>query len=108
MHLFKRSIIAAFGLALALSTMGAASAEPLQHPRRAEITARVDHQESRIHDGLRDGKLTVKQAHRLHHKDALVMRHEQRDAKWHGGHISHGEQHALNHRLDHLSRHIGG
>ncbi len=106
MKLFKTSILAAFGLALALGS--AASAAPLNHhPRRAEVVDRIHMQNHRINHQLREGKLTVKQAHRMHKTEHAMMRMEQRDARMHSGHITKGEQHALNHRLNHMSKRIG-
>ena len=107
MHLFKNSIIAAFGLALALGTMGAASAAE-QHPRRTEVVQRIHNQEHRINNQMREGKLTPSHAHMLKTKEHMMMRHEQRDARAHNGHITKGEQHALNRQLNRTSRHIGG
>ncbi len=108
MKLFKTSILAAFGLALTLGTMGAASAGPVHHPRRAEVVDRIHNQNVRINHERREGDLTFKQAHRMHMKEHAMLRHEQRDARMHNGHITKGEQHALNHRLNHMSKRIGG
>lgn len=107
MKLFKTSILAAFGLALALG--GAASAAPLDHhPRRAEVVDRIHNQNVRINHERREGELTGRQAHRMHMKEHAMLHREQRDAHMHGGHIAKGEQHALNHRLNHMSKRIGG
>lgn len=107
MSIFKNSMIAAFGLALTLGTMGAASANPVHHPRRAEVVQRVEHQNHRINRELHNGKLTVKQAHKMHKAEHAVLKQEQREARAHGGHITKGEQHAMNQRLNHMSKRIG-
>jgi hypothetical protein len=107
MRLFKNSIIAAFGLALTLGTMGAASAAE-HHPRRAEVVQRIHNQEHRINHQMREGKLAPKFAHKLTMKEHMMMRHEQRDARAHHGHITKGEQHALNRQLNHTNHRIGG
>ena len=93
-------------LALGAGTAAHANEWDWNHPRRAEVGARLDRQQDRIVDGLRDGELSASQAHRLHEEDAAVRLEERADAVIGGGHISHGEQRTLNAQEDAVSRQI--
>jgi len=109
MSLFKSSLLAAVALALSLGTaMPASAATYNDHPRRHEVITRVHDQDLRIKHERREGEMSAMKAHRLHMRDHNIVRREQMDAKLHHGHITKGEQHALNHRLDHVSKRIGG
>ena len=110
MNIFKTSVIAAFGLAMALGTISGASAETRRerhHPRRDEVMDRLHRQDVRIHRERREGEINFYQAHRLHAEDRSVFRQEQRDARNDDGHITRGEQHHLNRDLNGVSGQIG-
>jgi hypothetical protein len=109
MSIFKNSLLAAVGLALALGTaMPASAAWENHHPRRTEVIERVHQQNVRINKERREGEISLVKAHRLHKAEHRILRHEQMDARLHKGHISKGEQHALNHRLNGVGKRIGG
>ena len=93
-------------LALFTGSAAQASAWDLNHPRRAEIGARLDHQQDRIVEGLRDGDLSPGQAHRLHQEDSAIRLEERADAAIGGGRISRGQQRALDAQEDAVSRQI--
>lgn len=66
------------------------------HPRRDEVNDRLEHQNERIHEGVKDGELTHGEARQLHREDRAIRRQERRYARHHGGHISKHEQRKLN------------
>ena len=105
---FKRNaLLAIMGLVMAGGAVSTASADPVFHPRRAEVNERLAHQNHRIDHGRYDGRLTAGEARRLHRADYRVRLQEQRFARHHHGHISRFEQHRLNREENRISRHIG-
>jgi hypothetical protein len=101
-------------IAIALATLGAsastASAETLwqaNHPRRAEVNARLANQNARIHEEVREGELTRGQARALHVEDHAIRHEERVMARLNNGHISRAEQRALNQQENAVSHQIG-
>ena len=106
---FKRAfMIALFGTAGALATVGAASANPWDwyHPRRAEVNHRLALQDMRINHNYRDGRISLRQAHYLHAQDRMIRRQERFDARFDRGHITRADQRALNQNENGVSRQI--
>jgi hypothetical protein len=107
----KASRLAAAGIAMiALAAVaGTASADTQwqkDHPRRAEVNARLDNQNHRINQDVRDGTLTKGQAQTLH-KDDHQIRQEERDmASQNGSHITKSEQGVLNQQENAVSGQI--
>jgi len=66
------------------------------HPRRAEVNRRLDHQDRRINNDAREGKITRAQARKLHREDHQIRQEERDMASQNGGHITKQEQRALN------------
>jgi hypothetical protein len=100
----------AMGTLLALSTAGAAWAETAweaTHPRRDQVNDRLEHQNRRIHQEVREGELSHAQAAKLHRQDHRVRQEERAMASRHGGHITKPEQAALNRQENRISREIG-
>jgi hypothetical protein len=100
--------------AIALATLGtsftAASAETLwqfNHPRRAEVNARLGYQNFRINQGEASGRITPYQAERLHAEDRMIRYEERAMARFNGGYITPAEQRALNQQENVVSRQIG-
>ena len=52
-------------------------------------------QEHRIHQGVRSGELTSREAWRLQHREGRLHRVEARDRSMHHGHLSWRERHRL-------------
>jgi hypothetical protein len=96
-------------LIAACALAGTASAETTwqkNHPRRTQVNHRLNHQDSRIHNDVKNGTLTKGQAAALH-KDDHQVRQEERDmASQNGGHITKSEQGVLNHQENGISREI--
>jgi hypothetical protein len=105
----RKFAVVAMGLALAIGGAGAASAQGFDsaHPRRAEVNARLAHQDRRIDVARREGVISPAKAHRLHVADRRIRMHERRFAAHHGGRISVAMQHRLNRQENRVSRRIG-
>jgi len=105
----RNILIAAFGLAVAAGSAGAASAgTPWQnhHPRRVEVNHRLVHLNRVIRVERHDGALTALQARRLHERDHMIRVQERRFARHDGGHITRHEQVRLNREENGLRHHI--
>jgi hypothetical protein len=76
------------------------------HPRRAEVNARLDRQNARIREGVRSGRLTPGQAQQLHAEDRAIRSQERMMAAQNGGHITRAEKRALNQEENGVSRQI--
>jgi Ni/Co efflux regulator RcnB len=105
----KRTIL--FVVALATAGLGMATSADAnwrtQHPRRAEVNARLNNQARRIHMERKEGEITVAQAHDLHVEDRGIRAQERFDASRNGGHITRAEQARLNHQENQISGQIG-
>ncbi len=91
---------------LAASSQIAAAGWAQNHPRRAEVNARLTVQNWRINQALKQGKITPFQAHALHAEDRFIRKEERFDAAQNGGHITGAEQKALNQQENGVSKHI--
>jgi hypothetical protein len=97
------------GLLAIASTVGfaqaAPQAAPVQH-HAATINQRSEHQQKRIAEGVRTGRLNARQGARLERKDVRIKRAEYRMRAHHHGRLNRGERMRLNHRLNRNSRAI--
>ena len=96
--------IAVLGLGLVFGAVSEASAAA--HPRRAEVNGRLAVQNARIHEGVKEGTITRKEAAQLHAEHRAVRAEERADAAAHGGHITKGEQLQLNKEENAISKQI--
>lgn len=105
----KRSVAFAAMLAVLTAVAGTASADTTwqkNHPRREQVNHRLNNQNKRIHNDVKDGTLTKGQAAALH-KDDHQVRQEERDmASQNGGHITKSEQNVLNQQENGISKQI--
>ncbi|HEY1312880.1 MAG TPA: hypothetical protein VGE92_03340 [Steroidobacteraceae bacterium] len=88
---------------------GTASAETTwqkNHPRRTQVNHRLNNQNKRIHQDVKDGTLSKSQAAGLHKEDHQVRQEERDMAGQNGGHISKGEQKVLNGQENQISKQI--
>ncbi len=76
------------------------------HPRREEVNNRLKNQNARIKDKVADGKMSRKEAAKLHKEDHQIRQEERDMAAQNHGHITKGEQKVLNHQENHVSRQI--
>jgi hypothetical protein len=100
----------AFSLAVIGSSITAAMAQSqwdLNHPRRAEVNGRLENQNRRINQEVREGELTRGQANELHREDHAIRQEERAMSRTDNGHITHTEQKALNQQENAVSRQIG-
>ncbi|HUJ61245.1 MAG TPA: hypothetical protein VLX92_22230 [Kofleriaceae bacterium] len=74
--------------------------------RRAEVGARIVHQERRIGAGVRAGELTRGQAWRLRRADVRIARQERRDVWRNGGYLARGQAWRLDREENRVSRRI--
>jgi hypothetical protein len=92
----------------ALMTSSASAGKWAQnHPRRAEVNARLNNQNRRINNELKEGEITKEQANALHHEDHQIRQEERDMASQDGGHITKSEQGVLNQQENKVSRQIG-
>jgi Spy/CpxP family protein refolding chaperone len=105
----KRSVAFAATLAVLAAVTGTASADASwqkNHPRREQVNHRLNNQDKRIHNDVKNGTLTKGQAAALH-KDDHQVRQEERDmASQNGGHITKSEQNVLNQQESGISKQI--
>ena len=77
------------------------------HPRRDQVNDRLENQNRRIRNEVKEGEITKAQAQHLHQEDRQI-RQEGRDmASQNGGRITKAEQHVLNQQENKVSRQIG-
>ena len=87
------------------TTLASAQTVP-DHPRVNEVNQRLDNQQQRIDNGLKNGTMTGKQAARDEAHDANIARRESVDEAKHGGHLTKAEQNRLNKSLNKNSKRI--
>ena len=96
--------------AFAVCIAGSAMADtPWQkaHPRREEVNNRLNRQNARIHNEVKEGELSHQQAYQLHEQDHQIRQEERDMASQDGGHITKVDQRALNQQENHVSQEIG-
>jgi hypothetical protein len=77
------------------------------HPRRDQVNDRLENQNKRINQEVREGELTKAQAHKLRAEDRQIRKEEREMASEHGGHITKKDQQILNHHENVVSKQIG-
>lgn len=107
-----RTIVTAVALTLgaALLTSSAFADEShfaKTHPRRAQVNKRLNNQNKRIKNEVREGNMSKAKANNLHEKDRMIRQEERDMAKQNGSHITKGEQKVLNRQENGVSREIG-
>lgn len=85
----------------------AASNWDKNHPRRAEVNARLANQNKRIDAEKASGQITGAQAKALHQDDHAIRSEEKSMASMDHGHITKADQKALNQQENHVSSAIG-
>lgn len=100
----------AVGMGLAVGVASSAFADTQwqkEHPRREQVNNRLDNQNQRIQNQVKEGDLTKGQAAALHKDDHKIRQEERAMASQNGGHITKLEQQALNQQENRVSRKIG-
>jgi outer membrane murein-binding lipoprotein Lpp len=88
---------------------GTASAQTTwqkDHPARTEINQRLNKQNARIHQDVKNGTLTKSQAESLHHEDNQVRQEERDMASQNGTHLTKQEVGTLNSQENAISKQI--
>ncbi len=76
------------------------------HPRVNEVNNRLENQQDRIQNGLKNGTMTQAQANRDERHDANIARRESVDEAKHNGHLTKAEQRNLNRAENRNSKRI--
>jgi hypothetical protein len=77
------------------------------HPRRAEVNQRLENQDRRIQNEVKEGEISKGEAAKLHKEDRHIRKEERAMAAKDGGHITKKEQENLNHQENQVSKRIG-
>ncbi len=100
-------------LLLAAISLGAASQAMAEtnwekhHPRRDQVNDRLERQNRRIKQEVKEGDMTQAEAHKLHREDHQIRQEERDMASQNGGHITKQEQKTLNQQENAVSKEIG-
>jgi 5-deoxy-D-glucuronate isomerase len=112
--IMSRSIRTVLAAAAAVVSLACAAAPALadtpwqaHHPRREQVNNRLAKQNARIHQQVKEGELSRRQAARLHGADRRIRAQERRMAARNGGYITRRQQLKINREENHVSRHIG-
>jgi len=76
------------------------------HPRREQVNDRLNNQNRRINNKVKNGTMTTAQAQKLRANDRHIRQEERDMAKQNGGHITKQEQRTLNQQENENSRQI--
>ena len=102
--LFSALFIAFLGIANVSMAQDGSFAK--NHPRRSEVNHRLNKQDRRIHNKVKDGEMSRRVAHHLQHRGQQIRNEERRMASRHNGHITKHEQNRLNRQENHVSHRI--
>lgn len=92
--------------ALTLLAIGVPSMASTSHPYRHEVNGRLENQDDRVQNGLKNHDLNKEQAYHLDALDSRVRTQEDRDLSRNNGHLTTREYVGLNHELNRDSRDI--
>ena len=106
MNIRSVSFISASVICVAFISAPVRAQEVPDHPRVNEVNQRLDNQQARIDQGLKNGTMTGKQAAHDEQHDANIAKRESVDEAKHNGHLTKGEQNRLNHSENKNSRAI--
>jgi hypothetical protein len=110
MRALSKTVVFVISFAVAGSVASAAFAETQwerNHPRRDQVNDRLANQNRRINRERQEGEITKQQANQFHREDHAIRQEERDMAKINGGHITEGEQRALNRQENTVSGQIG-
>ena len=90
---------------LASTVLGIVAFNPLI-ASAGEVANRLERQQDRIHQGVKDGTISKKEYKNLEHREASINKQRVADLKKDGGHLTAKDYHQLNRREDHVSKAI--
>ena len=100
------AVAAVFAATVAGSAMAAGDWKK-DHPRRAQVNKRLNNQNQRINQEVREGEMSKGKAAKLKREDRQIRQEERAMASQNGGHITKQEQRTLNQQENAVSRQIG-
>lgn len=100
------AVMAAFTVSVASGAIAETQWEK-EHPRRDQVNDRLQNQNKRIHNEVKEGELTKAQAANLYKQDRQIRQEERDMASQNGGHITKQEQKTLNQQENAVSKEIG-
>jgi hypothetical protein len=100
------ALVTVLGVVGIVPTQARAGEFAEKHPRRAQVNHREHHQQDRIANGLKSGRLNASEAANLEGQEAGLKAQEKAEVKQNGGHLTKGEQRQLNHEENNLSQQI--
>jgi hypothetical protein len=100
-------LIATGLLGASIAAASAQSTWDANHPRREQVNDRLQNQNQRIKQEVREGEISKAQARQLHQEDHTIRQEERAMSSVNGGHITKAEQKALNQQENAVSRQIG-
>ena len=105
--LISVALVSTFAATSIGSTFAAEGQWAKNHPRREQVNQRLNNQDKRINQELKEGEITKGQAAKLHKEDRQIRGEERAMASQNGGHITKQEQRTLNQQGNAVSRQIG-
>ena len=106
-----RNVLSVAAATLALTALASNAMADTQwqkdHPRRTQVNSRLNNQDKRIHNEVKDGQINKSQAKQLHSEDHAIRSEERTMASTNHGHITKAEQKALNQQENQVSKQIG-
>ena len=104
----RSALILALASMLGLSGIASASAATWdqRHPWRVEVNHRLANQDRRIDRDFRDGRISARQAARLHREDRMVRADERFDARFGHSHLTRADHRSLNQDENGISRQV--
>ncbi|HEY4342674.1 MAG TPA: hypothetical protein VGM97_22260 [Steroidobacteraceae bacterium] len=106
---FHRTLTFAAAAVMLAGVVGTASAETnwqKGHPRRTQVNHRLHHQNRRIHNDVKNGTMTHRQAATAHREDHQVRQEERDMASQNGGHLTKPEQRVLDKQENGIGKQI--
>lgn len=106
----RKTVAVALMTIFAAGVAGSAMAESRfakDHPRRHQVNSRLNNQNKRIHEEVKEGEMSKGQAANLHKEDRQIRSEERGMASQNGGHITKQEQKTLNQQENQVSGQIG-
>ncbi len=106
----QRMIVLALAGVFTVGMTGSAIADTQwqrNHPRREQVNNRLNRQNYRIRQEVKEGDITKQQAWQLHAQDHQIRLEERDMASQNGGHITKLEQATLNQQENKVSQEIG-
>ena len=100
------AMMAAIGISISSGAVAETKWEK-EHPRRDQVNDRLENQNKRIHNEVKEGEMSKAEAAKLHKEDHQIRQEERDMAAQNGGHITKQEQKVLNQQENAVSKQIG-